>query len=61
MSMIFPNTSKVLVDVGHGLSIWMHRVNSRNELRDLSDRELRDIGLCRTKTRWEGAKPFWMA
>jgi uncharacterized protein YjiS (DUF1127 family) len=61
MSTFFSNTSKVLVDVGHGFSMWIHRASSRNELRDLSDRELRDIGLCRIEARWEGAKAFWMA
>ncbi|HEY2534112.1 MAG TPA: DUF1127 domain-containing protein [Xanthobacteraceae bacterium] len=34
---------------------------SRNELRNLSDRDLQDIGLSRGDARREYAKPFWMA
>ena len=61
MGTIFPNASKVLVDLGHGFTMWVHRINSRNELHNLGERELRDIGLRRAEARWQAAKPFWMA
>ena len=47
MSTMIPDTRRVLVHLGHGFSMWLHRVNSRNELRNFSDRELQDIGLRR--------------
>jgi uncharacterized protein YjiS (DUF1127 family) len=61
MSTMIPDTRRVLVHLGHGFSMWLHRVNSRNELRNFSDRELQDIGLRRGDARAEAAKPFWMA
>jgi uncharacterized protein YjiS (DUF1127 family) len=60
MSAILPNTGRVVVN-GRGFAMWMHSANSRNELRNLGDRELRDIGLCRAQARWEAANPFWVA
>jgi uncharacterized protein YjiS (DUF1127 family) len=39
----------------------MRRGFERNELRNLSDRDLMDIGLTRCGARREYAKPFWMA
>lgn len=61
MGTIFPNASKILIHLGHGFTMWLHRANSRDELHNLGQRELRDIGLCRAEARWEAAKPFWMA
>jgi len=40
---------------------WHRRTNSRNELANLSDRCLQDIGLSRGIANFEAAKPFWMA
>jgi uncharacterized protein YjiS (DUF1127 family) len=40
---------------------WIRRSRSRDELMNLSDRHLHDIGLTRCDVRHEAAKPFWMA
>jgi uncharacterized protein YjiS (DUF1127 family) len=51
--------------VGHGLrgliGEWIHRMESRRELAELSDRELRDIGITRVDALGEAEKPFWRA
>ena len=60
MSTMIRNTRRVLANLEHGVTMWLYRAYSRNELRDLNDRELRDIGLSRACARWEAAKPFWM-
>ncbi len=38
---------------------WMLRSKSRNELRRLSDYNLKDIGINRLDAREEARKPFW--
>ena len=40
---------------------WRFRARSRNELMNLSDRTLRDIGVSRVDAEFEASKPFWMA
>lgn len=60
MSTMIPNARHVLANVGHGFTVWLHRANSRNELRGFSDHELRDIGLSRATAEWEAAKSFWV-
>lgn len=47
--------------VKNGLAEWRRRARSRSELINLSDADLRDIGLSRCSTDIEGSKPFWMA
>lgn len=47
--------------VERGFTEWRRRVRSRNELINLSDADLRDIGLSRCSSEIEAAKPFWMA
>jgi uncharacterized protein YjiS (DUF1127 family) len=59
MRRMIPNTSRVLAEFGHGFAVWLRRGISRNELRNLSDRDLRDIGLSRADAHREAAKPFW--
>ena len=44
-----------------GLAECRRRAHSRNELMNLSDTDLRDIGLSRCSTDIEASKPFWMA
>ncbi|WP_412461092.1 DUF1127 domain-containing protein [Pseudomonas sp. SC11] len=47
---------------GLGLGRWglmLHRWQSRKALRELSDEQLRDIGLSRQQAWEEGCKPFW--
>jgi len=40
---------------------WRIRARSRNELMNLSDRTLLDIGVPRFDAKFEASKPFWMA
>ncbi len=47
--------------VKHGLAEWRHRARSRRELMNLSDADLRDIGITRCSAAFEASKPFWMA
>jgi uncharacterized protein YjiS (DUF1127 family) len=61
MSTIIQNTSGVMASLGYGFVVWLHRANSRNELRNFSDRDLRDIGLSRSEAMREAVRPFWMA
>jgi uncharacterized protein YjiS (DUF1127 family) len=41
------------------LLIWRERARQRRQLRTLSDRMLRDIGLTRADVMAESSKPFW--
>jgi uncharacterized protein YjiS (DUF1127 family) len=41
------------------ISTWRARVRLRRQLALLSDRELRDIGICRSEIAHEASKPFW--
>jgi uncharacterized protein YjiS (DUF1127 family) len=43
------------------LAEWRLRAASRNELINLNDRLLRDIGVSRYEAVSEASKPFWMA
>ena len=47
--------------VKKGLIEWQHRARSRRDLMNLSDVELRDIGITRCTAGYEASKPFWMA
>jgi uncharacterized protein YjiS (DUF1127 family) len=38
---------------------WRRRVRSRQQLRELNDHMLKDIGLSRDAVAYEVAKPFW--
>jgi uncharacterized protein YjiS (DUF1127 family) len=40
---------------------WWLRERSRNELMNLADWTLRDIGVSRSDAEFEASKPFWMA
>jgi uncharacterized protein YjiS (DUF1127 family) len=40
---------------------WRLRTRSRNELMNLSESCLRDIGLSRCDVQFGSSKPFWMA
>jgi uncharacterized protein YjiS (DUF1127 family) len=41
------------------LASWVNRSAERNRLADLSDRELKDIGITRYDALKEWEKPFW--
>ena len=43
------------------LRTWVRRARQRHELADLSDAQLRDVGLNRYMVKHEIEKPFWMA
>jgi len=43
------------------LRTWIKRARQRQELADLSDAQLRDVGLNRYLIKREIEKPFWMA
>jgi uncharacterized protein YjiS (DUF1127 family) len=38
---------------------WVERSNERHELRSLSDRTLKDVGMSRADAEAEACKPFW--
>jgi uncharacterized protein YjiS (DUF1127 family) len=41
--------------------VWRQRQRIRRQLADMSERELQDIGTCRSEIACEIAKPFWRA
>jgi uncharacterized protein YjiS (DUF1127 family) len=41
--------------------VWRERGRTRRQLAIMSERELQDIGTCRSEIAYEVAKPFWMA
>ena len=43
------------------LLLWMDRTGQRQDLAELEDHQLRDIGLTRDDIRRECGKPFWRA
>jgi len=46
--------------LGRRIVAWRLRSHSRQELSNLSDEELRDIGLSRPTTTLDAVKPIWM-
>lgn len=45
--------------VATAFASWARRARTRRALAELSDYELRDIGLTRTEALGEASKPFW--
>jgi|EndMetStandDraft_8_1072994.scaffolds.fasta_scaffold90540_2 uncharacterized protein YjiS (DUF1127 family) len=41
--------------------LWLQRARYRHELSQISERQLRDVGLNPAVIRRESAKPFWQA
>ncbi len=41
------------------MRIWRERAHQRRQLQELSDRDLRDIGISRLDAIAECRKPFW--
>lgn len=54
-----PTASKFAIDVAWRVAIWAERRRSRRALAELSDMQLRDIGLTRDQADREAEKPFW--
>jgi uncharacterized protein YjiS (DUF1127 family) len=50
---------ETLIALFDRLAGWQQRARQRRELRRMSDRELKDIGLSRVDAEREAAKPFW--
>ena len=43
------------------IRVWRERRRTRRQLADMSERELRDIGICWSDIAYETGKPFWRA
>lgn len=56
-----PTTSVVAVEFAVCLSKWSMRRETRKALRNLTDWELRDVGLTPEEARYEASKVFWRA
>jgi len=41
------------------LNVWYQRAHQRQQLAELTDDELRDIGVSRSEARSEASKSFW--
>ncbi len=40
--------------------IWQHRADQRRQLSEITDHQLRDMGISREAARREYTKPFWL-
>jgi uncharacterized protein YjiS (DUF1127 family) len=58
---ISENPTAWWIRIEHVIAEWRNRARSRYELANLSDRQLRDIGLSRYSANFESSKPFWHA
>jgi uncharacterized protein YjiS (DUF1127 family) len=54
-----PAVFDALSSFARRLHTIMARRQQRRDLRELTDDQLRDIGLTRTEARREAARPFW--
>ena len=41
------------------LVLWQERAAGRHQLAQMSDRDLKDMGISRAEANWEARKPFW--
>lgn len=61
----FPKRESVLQTAAPGAGlfalarVWRERRRIRRQLADMSERELQDVGTCRSEIECEIAKPFW--
>ncbi len=60
--MLKPRLARVLRHLAKRLlSTWPERLRQRDRLAELTDAQLRDVGLTRADVRRETEKPFWRA
>ncbi len=52
-------TARMGAAVARAIRVWRARNRERRELVELSDRDLRDIGLSRWEVEYERTRPFW--
>jgi uncharacterized protein YjiS (DUF1127 family) len=45
--------------IARTIRVWRARIRERREAMELSDRDLRDLGLTRWEVGYERTKPFW--
>jgi uncharacterized protein YjiS (DUF1127 family) len=57
----FSRLPLLVATVLHLAAEWHRRARSRAVLAQMSDRDLRDIGITRAEVARESAKPFWRA
>jgi uncharacterized protein YjiS (DUF1127 family) len=60
-SMINHHGQGILTELSNTLHTWHQRYQTRRELAQLSERELRDIGRSWSDVAYEAEKPFWRA
>jgi uncharacterized protein YjiS (DUF1127 family) len=49
----------VLSSLAGTIVIWLNRRQGRQDLSELDDRLLADVGISREDALWEAGKPFW--
>ena len=49
----------VLSSLASMIAIWFSRQQGRQDLSELDDRLLADVGISREDALWEARKPFW--
>jgi uncharacterized protein YjiS (DUF1127 family) len=52
---------KLLRAVGATLRLWRQRIEDREALATMNERDLRDARITRADVAWEMRKPFWRA
>lgn len=58
----FPaEAARMLAGATRVVSLWQARGQQRRKLKDMTDEQLRDIGVSRIEALREGSKPFWRA
>jgi uncharacterized protein YjiS (DUF1127 family) len=57
----FSRLRLLVATLQHLAAEWRRRARSRAELAQMSEHDLRDIGIMRAEVACESAKPFWRA
>ena len=57
--MDFTRLARALRRLARAVPAWPERLRQRDRLAELTDAQLRDVGLTRADVRRETAKPFW--